>query len=230
MSTGDTKRILIVDDDEPLVKILSLRLSRLNHSVDGVTTAAAGFELGLNGRYDLIILDVLMPKRSGLEICSDLRSRGVITPILMLTGKTDKKSVVECLEAGADDYLTKPFSQEELVARINALVRRNKKSFTARFVRQYEVELDTSSHAVRFDKKVTQLTEKEVLLLQRLMYSSPELVSKEALLEDVWGIDDSHSSNRLEVYIRRLRDKLEEISGTSHIHTIRGKGYYFGEV
>jgi len=230
MRASDARRILVTDDDESLVKLLCIKLSRLNYNVDGATTASKGYELALKGNYDLIILDIVMPKQSGFEICRDLRAQGVITPILMLSGKTDKTSIVECLEAGADDYLTKPFSHDELVARINALVRRDKKAFAARFVSQYEIELDTSSLDLRFDNKTTSLTQKEALLLQRLMYSSPEIVSKEVLLEDVWGIDNSHSSNRLEVYIRRLRDKLENISGTSHIHTIRGKGYYFGKV
>lgn len=229
MGQGTPTRILITDDNEQLVALLSIRLGRLNYKTDTATTALKGYELALKNNYDLIILDIIMPKHNGLEICKNLRSHGILSPILMLSGRTDKTTIVKCLDAGADDYITKPFNHKELTARVAALLRRNKKTFAARFIRRGEVELDTTSDNLRMDKNHLQLTRTESLLLQCLMNFAPEIVARETLLEEVWGIGDKHSSNRLEVYIRRLRSKLKKHSGSNYIHTARGKGYYFGE-
>jgi len=162
-----------------------------------------------------------------VDICKDLRSQGVLTPILILSGQSEKLSVVKGLELGADDYLTKPFSQNELIARLSALVRRNNKSFAVHWAHKYGIGLNVSTYTVHAGTKTVKLTKKESLLLQRLMHESPMPASRTKLLEDVWGIDDLHTSNRLDVYIRRLRWKLEQLTHKNLIHTVRGQGYYF---
>jgi len=229
MTNGAGNRLLIVDDDEQLVSMLSIKLTALGYQVDGALTAADGLRQALKDNYDVIILDILMPKRSGLEICEDLRAKGVLTPVLILSGKTEKNSIVKGLELGADDYLTKPFSNTELAARLKALTRRNKKSFSSQLLNRHGVELDVLAHVARFGEEFILLTEKETLLLKRLMSEAPRSVPRAVLLQDVWGVRDTYASNRLEVYIRRLRTKLEALSGNSHIRTIRGAGYYFND-
>lgn len=228
MSMGADNRVLVIDDDEQLISLLSMRLSRAGYTVDTALSADEGYNLAIKHKYGVIILDVMMPKRSGSDVCKDLRTQGILTPILMLSGKTEEESIIQSLEAGADDYLTKPFSHEELIARLKALVRRNKKAFPARRVRQNDIELDIDKMTVRHEKEAVALTNKETRLLQRLMYDSPRPVTRQALLEDVWGINDTHASNKLDVYILRLRKKMEMLGNDSHIHTMRGRGYSFG--
>jgi DNA-binding response OmpR family regulator len=224
-------RILIIDDDEHLVALLSMKLSKVGYKVDEATTAAQGYKLAVDNDYDVIVLDLVMPKQSGLEVCQQLRSNGILTPILILSGRTDKNIVVRGLEAVADDYLTKPFSGNELVARIRALLRRNKKTFQAQLLERFGIELDILTNEARRGNKTVNLTKKETLLLQRLMSEAPKPVSRNALLQDVWGIGNSiHASNRLDVYIRRLRSKLKSLdTDGSQIHTVRGSGYNFDD-
>lgn len=220
--------VLMIDDDESLVGIMAIKLTHLGYKVDTAVQSAEGFAMASKHPYDLLILDIKMPGMDGIEICRNLRSQGILTPILMLSGKTDKPDIVKSLDIGADDYLTKPFSQTELVARMRALVRRNRKTFPARWVRVCGVELDIPNSTVINNGKSVMLTNKEASLLRRLMDESPDTVSREQLLKDVWGIDDMHTSNRLDVYVRRLRFKLEGIGADHFIRTLRGSGYYFG--
>ncbi|HEX4774682.1 MAG TPA: response regulator transcription factor [Candidatus Saccharimonadales bacterium] len=223
-------RILLIDDDEQLVALLAMKLTQAGNEVDGVTSPDEGYNLALTSNYDLIVLDLVMPKRGGLEICADLRSQGVLVPILILSGKTDKEIVVRGLGVGADDYLTKPFSSSELIARIDALLRRNKKLFKVELLQREEVELDLPSNIVRYGKLSIRLTQKETLLLRRLMAEAPKVVSRSTLLQDVWGINSDYASNRLDVYIRRVRTKLRQLCGSDCIHTVRGRGYHFKRV
>jgi DNA-binding response OmpR family regulator len=223
-------RVLLIDDDEQLVALLAVKLKQAGYVVDEAISADLGYKLAINNEYDTIILDIIMPRRSGIEICSSLRLGGVLTPILMLSGRTDKNVVVRGLEAGADDYLTKPFSGNELLARIKALQRRDRRTFEGQLVQKYGIQLDVLSNVSWYGKDCDFLTKKETLLLKRLMSEAPTPVLRSALLQDVWGIGSTHASNRLDVYIRRLRTKLNTLCGTSHIHTIRGRGYYFGKV
>jgi DNA-binding response OmpR family regulator len=217
----------MVDDDEALVGIVAIRLKQQGFKVDTTTDSNEGLMMAEKGAYDLLILDVTMPRLGGLEFCTILRSKNVLTPVLMLSGNIDKLNIVRCLESGADDYLTKPFSDVELTARIHALIRRNKKSFPVRWIKKNDLVLDTLKNTASFCDKTTELTSKEVVLLRRLMNESPEPVTRELLLKDVWGIGYAHTSNRLDVYVYRVRDKLAAIGAKDLVHTVRSKGYSF---
>lgn len=230
MGKSEAGRILIIDDDKKLVEILAIKLGLLKFQVATATSALTGHKLALKHNYDLIVLDIMMPVRSGLEICTDLRANGVTSPILVLSGKIDKTSIVKCLEAGADDYLTKPFVHGELAARINALLRRNKRAFPAQLIVREGLELDVVSRLAKADHSQVRLTKTEAQLLFKLMNSAPEAVAKKVLLKEVWGVTQHHSSNRLEVYAKRLRIKLEELSGHNYVHNLRGSGYYFQKI
>ena len=223
------KRVLLIDDDEQLVALLGMKLTKAGYEVVTASKADDGYRLGRDETYDAIVLDVLMPKTSGIEICSRLRADGVFTPVLLLSGQTDKDIIVQGLNAGADDYLTKPFQDSELAARIRALLRRHRKAFVAKSIQRCGVMLDVPTRTVYFGEVATILTKKETLLLKRLMAESPDPVSRLALLQDVWGIGSTHASNRLDVYVRRLRKKLAAIGESEYVHTVRSGGYYFGD-
>lgn len=222
------KRLLLIDDDEQLVALLVMRLEKTGYDVAFATKPESGYEMALTGAYDVIVLDVLMPRISGVEMCARLREHGVLTPILLLSGQSEKGTIVHGLDAGADDYLTKPFNDAELVARICALLRRQKKSFHTNTLECCGVMLDVVASAATIGDAYISLTPKETLLLKRLMAESPQPVPRLALLQDVWGIGATHASNRLDVYIRRLRQKLHQPNSTEYIHTVRASGYYFG--
>jgi len=225
-----SNRILIVDDDKQLVELIVIKLSQFGFLVDKAFNAEDGYRLALDGDYDVVILDVVMPRQSGLEVCQKLRTEGILTPIIILSGKTDTNTVVSGLNVGADDYLTKPFSSAELIARINAHLRRNKKTFYSQHLVKYGIVLDTVSRKASFENHSVDLTKKEAQLLRRLMSEAPKPISRQVLLQDVWGISSSHASNRLDVYIRRLRRKLIQISGANYIQTIRSRGYFFDKL
>lgn len=222
------KRLLLIDDDEQLVGLLVMRLERAGYAVTAITRPEEGYRTAVSGGYDAIVLDVIMPRVSGFEMCARLRERGVLTPILLLSGQSEKDTIVRGLNAGADDYLTKPFHEAELIARIRALLRRQKKSFHTTALESCGVTLDMVASVAIIDDMRILLTPKEVLLLKRLMAEAPHPVSRLALLQDVWGIGAGHSSNRLDVYIRRLRQKLRQPKNEDYIHTVRNGGYYFG--
>lgn len=217
----------MIDDDESLVGIMAIRLKQFGYRVDTSTVSTEGYNMALKQPYDIIILDVTMPSLNGPKVCGMLRTKGILTPILMLSGVTDKPNIVQCLELGADDYLTKPFSHTELIARLKALVRRNQKDFSVRWVNKHGLDLDTVKNMAVFEGRSMSLTKKESMLLGRLMNESPEPIARELLLKDVWGINYMHTSNRLDVYVRRLRCKLENIRANNLLHTVRGYGYYF---
>lgn len=227
MKVEESQKVLLVDDDQTLLEVMSMKLRHVGYEAEGVSNSSTGYQMATNGTYDVIVLDVTMPGRSGLDICRDLRAQGNFTPILILSGHIDKVHIVRGLELGADDYLTKPFSYNELSARLQALVRRGHKNFAMRRISQCGLSLDLNSCIASYDGKSTVLTRKEVLLLKRLMAESPSPISRYTLLKDVWGIDDLHTSNRLDVYIKRLRLKLLTLTDQALIHTVRGSGYYF---
>ncbi len=220
------KRILIIDDDPSLLKILAIQLRLVDYLVQTALDGLAGLEKSLNNRYDAIVLDMGLPKLGGLEVCVDMRARGITTPVLVLSGNTSKKTIVDVLRAGADDYLAKPFDHNELQARIAALIRRNQLAFPAHVLTHNNLRLDIRKHTIQLSSQKLNLTTTEVAVLRCLMLNAPKVVPRHKLFEQIWGISYQHSSNRLDVYIMRVRHKLKQLEATTTIQTIHGEGYY----
>jgi two-component system response regulator MprA len=217
--------LLVVDDDEAVRDALALVLS-----LDGfdVTTAADGREgmRTLATRHpDAVILDVLMPGLDGLQVCRRIRATGDRTPVLMLTARTEVSERVAGLEAGADDYLAKPFAREELSARLRALLRRTGWEGVQTLLRFEDLELDPSAHEARRGGRLLELTRTEFLLLELLMSHPRQVLTRATIFDRVWGYDFGPASNSLEVYIGYLRRKTEAAGEPRLLHTVRGIGY-----
>ena len=225
-------RILLVDDEvqltEPLSKILSCEGYELDVANDGIR----GNQLALEREYDLIILDWLMRELSGLEICQRLRSRGKTTPVLFLTAKDTIDDRVIGLDAGADDYLVKPFELRELLARVRALLRRSV-NFESQHLSQplkiADLELDLENQLAYRQGRVIQLSAKEIQLLTYFMANSGQLLSHNQIRKHLWSEEEQPNSNVLAALVRLLRRKIEGSGEMSLIHTVYGKGYRFGE-
>jgi two-component system response regulator MprA len=217
--------LLVVDDDAALREALALVLS-----LDGfdVTTAVDGRDAIrrlADGRPDAVILDVLMPGLDGLEVCRRIRATGDRTPVLMLTARAEVRERVAGLDAGADDYLVKPFAREELIARLRALLRRTGWQLQAAPLRFEEIELDPIAHEARRGRRLLELTRTEFLLLELLMSHPRQVLTRSTIFDRVWGYDFGPASNSLEVYIGYLRRKLEAEGEPRVLHTVRGIGY-----
>jgi two-component system, OmpR family, response regulator MprA len=218
-------RLLVVDDEAPVREALALVLDLSGFEV---TTAADGSEairtLAADSP-DAVILDVLMPGLDGLEVCRRMRARGDRTPVLMLTARTGVSERVAGLEAGADDYLAKPFAREELIARLRALLRRTGWEGEERVLRFEDLELDLSAHEARRGGRLLELTRTEFLLLELLMRHPRQVLTRASIFDRVWGYDFGPASNSLEVYIGYLRRKTEAAGERRLVHTVRGVGY-----
>ncbi|MCC3377073.1 response regulator transcription factor [Cohnella sp. REN36] len=218
--------IIVIDDDDKITSLLRRSLAFEGYEV---TTAPNGME-GLRilaGRHaDLVILDVMMPQLDGWEVCRRLRAAGVNAPVLMLTAKDDVQDRVKGLDIGADDYLVKPFALEELMARVRALLRRRpEQAEETNRLRFEDLVLDVDGReAIRQDKRI-ELTAKEFDLLHLFMQNPKRVLSRDQIMERIWGYDYSGESNVLEVYVAMLRQKLEEQGGKRLIQTVRGAGY-----
>ncbi|MSV32918.1 MAG: response regulator transcription factor [Bryobacterales bacterium] len=223
-------RILLVEDEPGLVLTVSDLLMNEGYDVDTAMDGEAGLLKATSEPYDLIILDVMMPKRNGLDVCRDLRQRGYDTAILMLTAKTQVVDRVVGLKLGADDYLTKPFDPSELLARVEALLRRVKKEGRAQ-VRSFafgDVVVDFESGQVTKGGVPVPLASKEMQLLRYLVDRRGKVVTREELMQNVWEYQSDVNSRTIDVHVAWLRQKLEDNQQTPvHMHTIRGKGYRF---
>jgi two-component system, OmpR family, response regulator MprA len=223
-------QILIVDD-EPAVRSSLSRALRLKGY--GIRVAGDGGEaltLARGSRYDAVVLDVMMPGIDGIEVCRRLRHSGDDTPILMLTARDAVGDRVAGLDAGADDYLVKPFALEELLARLRALLRRNMDNGERPAVLRFsDLELDAGAHEVRRGERRIELTRTEFLLLEQFMRHPRQVLTRSVIFERVWGFDFGSGSNSLGVYIGYLRRKLEESGEPRLVHTVRGVGYVLRE-
>jgi DNA-binding response OmpR family regulator len=217
-------RILLVDDDQKLNNLVSEMLKQDHHICSYAITIEAAEEKLETDSFDLILLDVMLPDGDGISFCKTLRSRDIETPILMLTSKGSTVDKVSGLVAGADDYLPKPFSPNELRARVRALLRRPQTTLSEQ-LECGEITLNTTSHSVMHAGTKLDLMPKEYSLLEYLLRKKNAVVKKEELLRHVWGVYSRTSSNRLEVYIRYLREKIDIPYGTNLIQTVRGMGY-----
>ncbi|MBI4878019.1 MAG: response regulator transcription factor [Acidobacteria bacterium] len=223
-------RILLVEDEPGVVLTLSDLLSAEGYAVESALDGPTGLARAAGERFDLVILDVMLPGKSGLEVCRELRQQGKDVPVLMLTAKTRLGDRVTGLKLGADDYLTKPFEPPELLARIEALLRRVKQGSLAPILRYQfgDVEVDFERGEVFKSGAAVSLTGKELDLLRYLIQHRGRVVSREELLESVWDYNPGASSRTIDVHIAWLRQKLEQTpQDPKHIHTVRGVGYRF---
>ncbi len=226
-------RILLVDDELELTEPLSRVLSREGYNVDIATDGSSGWDLARENRYDLLILDWMLPQKTGLEICQALRSHQDTTPILFLTAKDTLDDRVLGLDAGADDYLIKPFELRELLARVRALLRRppvlESAVINSNRLQVADLELDPDNQLAYRGGRVIDLSEKESQLLAYFMRSPGQLLTHTQIHQHLWGDGEQPSSNVLAAQIRLLRRKIEIAGETPLIHTVYGKGYRFGE-
>jgi DNA-binding response OmpR family regulator len=221
-------RILLVEDERKVSSFVARALRENAYAVDVAETGEKGLQLAEDNPYDLILLDVRLPGMSGIEVCTCLRRAGTQTPILMLTARTLVEQRVEGLDAGADDYLTKPYALAELLARVRALIRRGFNKSGA-ILRHADLELDRHRRHVQRGPRTIPLTAKEFSLLEFLMLRAPEPVTRSEIIEHVWDYDFDSETNLVEVYINRLRQKVDQDHPTKLIHTVRGLGYRLGE-
>lgn len=224
-------RILLVEDEERIARFVKAGLEEESYAVDVVKDGPSALDWVAMTNYDAILLDVMLPGLNGFEVSRILRSRGATTPILMLTARDDVEDRVRGLDAGADDYLPKPFAFKELLARIRALIRR------AASVEKVEtmleignLQLDTVAHLARRGSKEVELTTKEYALLEYLMRHPRRPLSRTLIREAVWGYDYMGASNVVDVYVRHLRQKLDMDNDLSLIQTVRGVGYKIDEI
>jgi two-component system response regulator VicR len=228
----DAKKVLIVEDEKSISDIIQFNLKKEGFEVDTAYDGESGLEKALNGKPDLILLDVMLPRIDGFEICKKVRETSAV-PILMLTAKEEEVDKVLGLELGADDYITKPFGMRELIARIKANFRRidldDSEKDDPENVRNFgNLSIDMNRYEVRKDGEPLDLTLREFELLQYLTKKENKVFSREQLLSDVWGYEYFGDIRTVDVTVRRLREKLEDDSGNpKYIMTKRGIGYYF---
>lgn len=224
-------RILLVDDEVELTDPLSRVLKHQGYQVDVACDGVEGSQLARQKVYDLLILDWMLPHQSGLAICQELRSQGSTTPVLFLTAKDTLDDRVMGLDAGADDYLVKPFELRELLARVRALLRRYppRDTNSTYYLRLGSLELDLSNQLAYRYKRLIELSEKETQLLEYFMRHPGQLLTHEQIYQHLWTEEEPPSSNVLAALIRLLRRKIEGKGETPLIHTVYGKGYRFGE-
>ena len=213
-------RILLIEDDKGIVRFVKKGLLENSFSVDVASDGEGGLNSALHIKYDLIILDIMLPKMDGREVLKRMRSMDIQTPVIFLTAKDSESDIVGGLNLGADDYLTKPFAFEELLARIRALVRRPEKAYGEELSAK-GLTLNTNTYEVKKNGKIINLSKKEFALLEFLLRNTGKLVSKDNIIAHVWNYDSDIILNTVEVYIGYLRKKI----GEEMIKTIRGFGY-----
>jgi len=216
--------LLIVEDEPRMAELLRKGLTEEGHTATSALDGAAGLELARNYEFDVIILDIMLPRLSGYDLVKRLRTEKVRTPVLVLTARDSVPDIVRGLDLGADDYMTKPFSFHELVARLRAVKRRVVAADDMR-LRVGDLEVDPASREVRRAEQRISLTRTEYNLLERLIYRPGQVVSRRALIESVWGFDREIEENTLDAFMHLLRTKVDRAGRPKLIHTVRGIGY-----
>ena len=221
------ERILLVEDEEKLARMVEMELKYEGYEVEKAFDGRTGLDRARSGEFDLILLDIMLPQLSGMEVLRRLRRESQV-PVIMLTARDSVMDKVSGLDSGADDYITKPFAIEELLARIRAALRgrggKDNLVLTAG-----ELSMDVARHQVTVKGQEVELTKKEFDLLRHLLENKGRVLTREALLDSVWGFDFIGETNSVDVYIRFLRSKIDEAFGMKLIHTVRGVGYVIRE-
>ena len=220
-------RLLVVEDERRLMEIIKKRLVKEHYSVDGCVNGAEAWEYIQMTEYDGIILDIMLPGIDGITLLKKVRGAGKKTPILLLTARDSIEDRVNGLDAGADDYLVKPFAFEELLARIRVMLRRNSNIQGEEELVYADVMMNLKSHEVRRGDERIKLSSKEYALLKYFMHNQGNVLSREQIEQHVWNYDYMGGSNMVDVYVRYLRKKLDDPFDQKLIHTVRGAGYVF---
>ncbi len=217
-------KILLIEDEEKLARFVELELCYEGYSVTKAFNGRSGMELAISGDFDLVLLDILLPELSGMEVLRRLRRTSSV-PVIMLTARDSVTDKVAGLDLGADDYITKPFAIEELLARIRTALRKNITPQDHEILSALSLQLDIKRRSVTIGGEMVELTKREFDLLHYLLKNKGLVVTREALLENVWGFDFDGETNAVDVYIRFLRGKIDEAYHIKLIHTVRGVGY-----
>lgn len=220
----ENMNILLVEDEKPLALALSEILRQNKYQVETVFDGLSGYEYAICGSFDLVILDIMLPKMNGIEVLKKIREKKLSIPVLMLTAKDEIEDKVSGLDCGADDYMTKPFSTSELLARIRALSRRKGELLDEEIVYN-DIVLKLKRNELVCEENVVKLSLKEFKIIEFFMKNPEQIITKERLIEKIWGDDSDAEYNNVEVYISFLRKKLQFINAKTEIRTSRGVGY-----
>ncbi len=218
-------KVLIIEDDPSVRALVQAVLKRNEYDVDTAHTVTNGEELASSDNYEMIVLDLGLPDGDGLELCQTIRGKGITTPILILTAEQETDMKVKCLQLGADDYLTKPFDTEELVARIEAISRRSSSGEGDKVLRCGDLEIDMLERTFKVNGTEVDLTNNEYNLLVYLLKHKDEIVTQEEIAKNVWDIHFDTQTNYINVYISYLRKKIRDYSEYEYIDTVRKKGF-----
>ncbi|MCI9596072.1 MAG: response regulator transcription factor [Firmicutes bacterium] len=229
-------KILLVEDEEKIARFTELELAHEGYEVEKAADGRNGLEMAESGEYDLCLLDIMLPGLSGLEVLRRLRKTSQM-PVIMLTARDAVMDKVSGLDMGADDYITKPFAIEELLARIRVVLKKSDRSRqqeanasdASRVLTCGQLSLDTARHAVLYGETTIELTNREFLLLRTLLENKSIVMSRDTLLDRVWGFDYVGETNVVDVYVYYLRSKIDDVFGEKIIHTVRGVGYVIKE-
>jgi len=225
-------KILLVEDEEKLARFVELELNHEGYSVTKAFTGREGLDLAISGGYDLVLLDIMLPELNGMEVLRRLKRSSVKVPVIMLTARDETMDKVAGLDQGADDYITKPFAIEELLARIRTALRKYSPDTVSVMESSDDetlfacgVALNVKRHIVTVNKKPVELTKREFDLLHYMLVNKGVVVTRDMLMENVWDYDFDGGTNAVDVYIRFLRTKIDEAFDIKLIHTVRGVGY-----
>lgn len=233
------KKVLVVDDEQSIVTLLTFNLEKEGYEVESALDGEVAYEMALNENYDFIILDLMLPKKSGMDVCKDLRQQKVNTPIIMLTAKDDELEKIIGLELGADDYMTKPFSPRELIARMSAIFRRSEiqinsdndasdkeESNDSQVITIGDISIFPGNYEVYVNNESVELTPKEFELLLYMAKQKNRILSRDQLLNAIWDYDYTGGTRIVDVHISHLREKIEkDTKKPEYIQTVRGFGY-----